>query len=119
MPRRLFPLPRSRLLWLALLVLGLIGAPVLSAVGATHDLFHDADASAHTHAIEHAAADDDGAGGLLHAAMHCATCGGHTSALPPTPAMLGHGPAQSFDAVPVDAAPTRRPDSLLRPPISA
>jgi len=119
MIRRRVPLHRARLLWLALLVLGLIGAPVLAAVGSTHDLFHDADASAHTHAIEHAAADDDGAGGLLHAAMHCATCGGHTSALPPTPAMIGLVPAQSFDAVPVDAAPTRRPDTLLRPPISA
>lgn len=118
MIHRHVPSPRARLLWLALLVLSLIGAPVLAAVGSTHDLFHDADAGAHTHAIEHAAA-DDGAGGLLHAAMHCATCGGHTSALPPTPAMLGHVPAQSFDTGPVAAAPTRRPDSLLRPPISA
>lgn len=117
MHRHLPPLPCSRLLWLALLVLGLIGAPVLSAVGATHDLFHDADAAAHTHTLDHA--DDDDAAGLLHAAMHCATCGGHTSALPPAPAMLGLVPAQAFDAAPVEAAPTRRPDTLLRPPISA
>ncbi|WP_101926268.1 MULTISPECIES: DUF2946 family protein [Luteimonas] len=119
--RRPTPAHWTRLLLLALLVLGVIGAPVLAAIGSTHDLFHDAGRTAHTHDIGHADAgdEDDGAAGLLHAAMHCATCGGHTSALPATPTMIGPASAQPFEAAVAHTAPTRRPDSLLRPPISA
>jgi len=105
----------SRRLLLALLVLGLIAAPVLVAMGNTYEAAHGETAEQHDHAPE---THDDG-GDLLHAVAHCATCGAHTPALPPVPALLAplamsHPALSAFDA-----APAHVPESLLRPPISA
>ncbi|VXB19161.1 conserved hypothetical protein [Luteimonas sp. 9C] len=113
--RRHVPSFWSRPLMLALLVLGLVVAPVLVAMGNTYEVAHGETAEQHDHAPE---AHEDG-GDLLHAVAHCATCGAHTPALPPvssllTPPALVHPALPAFDAV-----PARVPDSLLRPPISA
>ncbi|MGO3127479.1 MAG: hypothetical protein ACTIJY_05365 [Luteimonas sp.] len=109
------PLSWSRRLLLALLVFGLMTAPVLVAMGNTYEAAHGETAEQHDHAPE---AHEDG-GDLLHAVAHCATCGAHTPALPSVPSLLAplamSHPALSAN----EAAPARGPDSLLRPPISA
>lgn len=105
----------SRPLLLALLVLGLIAAPVLVAMGNTYEAAHGETAEQHDHAPD---AHDDG-GDLLHAVAHCATCGAHTPGLPPIAAIFASLPAAQPDIVLSDAAPPRAPDTLLRPPISA
>ena len=105
----------SRPLMLALLVLGLVVAPVLVAMGNTYEAAHGESAEQHDHAPE---AHDDGAD-LLHAVAHCATCGAHTPGLPPLAAPIAATPAVHPDMLAIDAAPLRAPDSLLRPPISA
>ncbi|MCD9006842.1 hypothetical protein LDO31_11455 [Luteimonas sp. XNQY3] len=109
------PLSWSRRLLMALLVLGLIAAPVLVAMGNTYEAAHGETAEQHDHAPD---AHDDG-GDLLHAVAHCATCGAHTPALPPMPSLLAPL-AMAHPALPAfEAAPARVPDTLLRPPISA
>gem|GEM_PF-912298 len=105
----------SRPLMLALLVLGLVVAPVLVAMGNTYEAAHGETAEQHDHAPE---AHDDGAD-LLHAVAHCATCGAHTPGLPPLATPIAAMPGVHPDLRPIDAAPLRAPDSLLRPPISA
>lgn len=115
MHRSLPLLSWSRRLLLTLLMLGLIAAPVLVAMGNTYEAAHGETVEQHDHAPQ---AHDDG-GDLLHAVAHCATCGAHTPALPPVPALLAPL-AISHPALPAfDAAPTRVTDTLLRPPISA
>ena len=110
------PLTALRPLLLALLVLGLVCAPVLSAIGNTHDLLHDAAAGAHAHDAAHVS--ESGKDGLLHAAMHCATCGAHVPALPPQPVVFSPVGVAHPDLARPKAAPARAPDTLLRPPIS-
>ncbi|MET0329389.1 MAG: hypothetical protein ABW163_11570 [Luteimonas sp.] len=105
----------SRPLMLALLVLGLVVAPVLVAMGNTYEAAHGETAAQHDRAPE---AHEDG-GDLLHAVAHCATCGAHTPGLPPLAAALAPVPAVHPETACSDAAPPRAPDALLRPPISA
>lgn len=105
----------SRPLMLALLVLGLVVAPVLVAMGTTYEAAHGETAEQHDHAPE---AHDDGAD-LLHAVAHCATCGAHTPGLPPLTTPIVAMPAVHPGLRPSVTAPPRAPDTLLRPPISA
>lgn len=105
----------SRPLLLALLVLGLIAAPVLVAMGNTYEAAHGETVEQHDHAPD---AHDDG-DDLLHAVAHCATCGAHTPALPPVASWLAPQ-VMSHPALPAcGSAPARAPESVLRPPISA
>ncbi|MDR6992236.1 hypothetical protein [Luteimonas sp. 3794] len=108
-------LPWPRRLLMALLVLGLMAAPVLVAMGNSYEAAHGETAEQHDHAAE---AHDNG-GDLLHAVAHCATCGAHTPAPPPVAPLIAPL-AMSHPALPAfEAAPARETDSLLRPPISA
>jgi hypothetical protein len=113
--RRHAPSFWSRPLMLALLVLGLVVAPVLVAMGNTYEAAHGETAEQHDHAPE---AHDDGAD-LLHAVAHCATCGAHTPGLPPMASLIAPIPNVHPEAALRDAAPPRAPETLLRPPISA
>lgn len=115
MPRRPARSPWSRSLLLALLVLGLIAAPVLVAMGNTFNAAHGETAEQHDHAPD---AHDNG-GDLLHAVAHCASCGAHTPALPPVLSLLAPL-VMPHPALPAcGSARARAPDSDLRPPISA
>ena len=114
MHRRSNSLSWSRRLLLALLVFGLMAAPVLVAMGNTYEAAHGETAEQHDHASD---THEDG-GDLLHAVAHCATCGAHTPAFPPVASLLAPL-AMPHPALPVsESALARVPDSLLRQPIS-
>ena len=120
-------------LLVALLVLGLLVRPVLSAVGEVHELGHEgAAAHSHTSAMDglahpgdsgdgHADDREHGGTGLLHTLLHFAHCCGQVPALPSVP----FAPALAWSAgiapLPADrgllpSAPLLTP---FRPPISA
>ncbi len=112
--------PLLRLLALALLVFGVMVAPVASALGDVHAL-------AHGHAGAHGAepheagggADDD-AGDLLHALMHSGHCHGHGGVLPMAAmAWVLPAPVQGVPPGRVAQLRSQPPENLLRPPIAA
>lgn len=118
---------------MALLVLGLLARPTLSAVGEVHELGHEG-AATHVHAAiledpgdgahaadGHAHDGNHGDAGLLHTLLHFAHCCGQVPALPSMP----FAPALAWTA---GTAPVRADRDLLpsaplltpfRPPISA
>ncbi len=113
--------PLLRLFALALLVLGVLVAPVASALGDVHALEHSLDRLDAGHVHESPTADPgDEAGELLHALMHSGHCHGHATVLMP---VLGWQPLlqrtapQRFGAA-VDYR-SRSSATLLRPPIAA
>ena len=113
-----------RLPLLALLLLAVLANPVLAALGDLHEVQggvgHAHVGDAHHEDVAGAHADEEGDGSLLHALMHASHCCGHLTAILPAAALVLGSLAPV--AVPVAAttpAPRARPESLLRPPISA
>ncbi|KAF1696698.1 hypothetical protein CSC62_08975 [Pseudoxanthomonas jiangsuensis] len=120
-------------LLVALLVLGLLVRPVLSAVGEVHELDHEGAAShAHAPAADgpadagragdgHADGPERGAAGLLHTLLHFAHCCGQVPALP----SMSYAPALAWTTgvapLPADRGllPSAPVLSPFRPPISA
>lgn len=119
--------PLLRLMVLAALVLGVLAAPMASALGDVHALAHghadldDAQRDDHGHGDDgNAGTPSDDAGDLLHALMHSGHCHGHGTALMPT---LAWQPLPAAQIVPVPGAATAYRSHLLqtplRPPIAA
>ena len=118
--------PLLRLMALAVLMMGVLVAPIACALGDVHALAHDQahldDAAAHGHdgADEADAGGDQDGAGLLHALMHSGYCHGHSPALL-SAAAWGPLPA-SAQAQPAPLPSVYRShliETLLRPPIAA
>ncbi len=116
--------PLLRLMALAVLVLGVLVAPVACALGDVHALAHDQahldDSAPHGHdgADEDDAGERDGAG-LLHALMHSGYCHGHSPAM--LPAMAWGPLPMRTHAHPAALTTDYRShliETLLRPPIA-
>ncbi|KQQ83740.1 hypothetical protein ASF73_17165 [Xanthomonas sp. Leaf131] len=117
--------PLLRLMALAVLVMGVLVAPVACALGDVHALAHDQahleDTAPHGHdgADERDAGERDGVG-LLHALMHSGYCHGHSPAML---SALAWGPLPACAQVQPATLPIAYRSQLsetgLRPPIAA
>lgn len=124
------PLSPTRLLMLALLVLGMLAKPVLAAAGEAHEFKHDP-SGLHLHLGDHAdegrsspstpdAAPEDDNGDLLHTLLHFAHCCGQSPQGGPgtmmtVPAVDSGARSPALASAP---APTHASHGVFRPPIS-
>ncbi|CAD0364378.1 MULTISPECIES: hypothetical protein [Xanthomonas] len=117
--------PLLRLMALAVLVMGVLVAPVACALGDVHALAHDQmhleDTAPHGHdgADEGDAGERDGAG-LMHALMHSGYCHGQNPAVLPALAWLPLSTHTQAQPVAVFAHyRSQLSETGLRPPIAA
>lgn len=127
MPRRASLANCLRMVFMAMLLLGLCLQPVLAAVGEAHEAAaHASRAASHVHVdidVEAAGSDGDAAGAddsTLHDLMHFAHCCGQVSTVLPSGLQkLAAQPLQRTSGGDLDSLPlSKRPSQHDRPPIS-